>query len=472
MKILVLATTSATSIERAVARLRARYPEAAVVIGTTEAEQAVFAQAGLPTWVMGEHNLQLDAPLVRSSAREQGFEHFVIPLGLPRQSLLFVARFVKSIGNNCFVVEAPLVRHLHQWPLVWLVLVVYSLLLGLPLIVAVRCGLVLDGFLLLAGQLLARTLHRLRRLWRPSPDSGSLGPVCHVITGLGTGGAQRQLIEYLPRSRLQDRLRLLVLFEDNAFFLSELQAIGIPAELLGIAGSSNRWLHETIGRAFPMSKALWVLWQRLRRLQPSCVYSWLFATNVIAATAARLAGVPLVISSVRNLSAWKTWPEYRRWWMRPADRLNLSVQEREDISSISMRRSAGAYTNDQWTPEHEALMRAAASDPRVARIFVFPGAKVAMCNSATGVRSWLWKIRPWWGHHYHFHVRLKCPAGNASCVDQAPPPPGDGCAEAAGWVDRILNPPPPDPNAPPPTPRAELTMANLPGQCSAVLNAN
>lgn len=157
-------------------------------------------------------------------------------------------------------------------------------------------------------------------------------------------------------------------------------------------------------------------------------------------------------------------------WMLPPDRLNLSVEERENISSISMRRSAGAYTNDQWTPEHEALLRAAASDPRVARIFIFPGAKVAMCNSATGDRSWLNKIRPWWGHHYHFHVRLNCPPGDTACVDQAPPPPGDGCADAEAWVDRILNPPPPDPNPAPPT--GPLTMAQLPGQCLDVLNAN
>lgn len=159
-------------------------------------------------------------------------------------------------------------------------------------------------------------------------------------------------------------------------------------------------------------------------------------------------------------------------WMLPPQRLNLSVQEREEISSVSMRRNAGAFTSDQWTPQHAAIVRAAASDPRVARIFIFPGAKVAMCNAATGDRSWLNKVRPWWGHHYHFHVRLNCPDGAAGCTDQAPPPPGDGCDEAQGWVDRILNPPPPDPNAPPPTPRAELTMANLPGQCLGVLNAN
>ena len=158
-------------------------------------------------------------------------------------------------------------------------------------------------------------------------------------------------------------------------------------------------------------------------------------------------------------------------WMLPPDRLNLTVEERESISSISMRRQSGAFTNSRWTPEHEAIIRAAASDPRTARIFIFPGAKVAMCNSATGDRSWLNKVRPWWGHHYHFHVRLNCPDGAVGCTNQAPPPAGDGCDDAQAWVDRILNPPPPDPNAPPPTPRAELTMANLPGQCQAVLNA-
>jgi penicillin-insensitive murein endopeptidase len=158
-------------------------------------------------------------------------------------------------------------------------------------------------------------------------------------------------------------------------------------------------------------------------------------------------------------------------WMLPARRLDLSVKDRENISSISLRRANGAYTNDDWTPQHHEILKAAASDPRVARIFVFPGAKVRMCRDETGDRSYLRKIRPWWGHHYHFHVRLSCPRGASGCVDQAAPPPGDGCDDAQGWVDRILNPPPPDPNAPPPQPRRELTLGDLPAQCASVLSS-
>ncbi|WP_158965161.1 penicillin-insensitive murein endopeptidase [Chachezhania sediminis] len=159
-------------------------------------------------------------------------------------------------------------------------------------------------------------------------------------------------------------------------------------------------------------------------------------------------------------------------WMLPPKRLNLSVAERESISSISLRRANGAYVNENWTPQHGQLLKMAASDPRVARIFVFPGAKVKMCNDEKGDRSYLHKIRPWYGHHYHFHVRLNCPKGDKACQDQDPIPAGDGCADAQAWVNSILNPPPPDPNAPKPRPKRELVLSDLPSQCAAVLAAN
>jgi len=158
-------------------------------------------------------------------------------------------------------------------------------------------------------------------------------------------------------------------------------------------------------------------------------------------------------------------------WMLPGSNLSLSRTERENISSISLRRSKGAFTNDNWTPAHHEILKAAASDPAVARIFVFPGAKVKMCNDEKGDRAWLRKIRPWYGHHYHFHVRLSCPKGASGCRDQNPPPAGDGCADAQQWVDNILNPPPLDPNAKPSKPRREYVLGDLPKQCAQVLSS-
>lgn len=161
-------------------------------------------------------------------------------------------------------------------------------------------------------------------------------------------------------------------------------------------------------------------------------------------------------------------------WMLPASRLNLSRQKRENISSISLRRAGGAYVNDNWSRAHHEIIKQAAKDKRTARIFVFPGAKVRMCNDEKGNRKYLRKIRPWWGHHYHFHVRLKCPKNSKGCINQDAPPKGDGCAEAQEWVNNILNPPPPkpaDPNAPKKKPRREYVLADLPQQCVSVLQS-
>lgn len=156
-------------------------------------------------------------------------------------------------------------------------------------------------------------------------------------------------------------------------------------------------------------------------------------------------------------------------WLMPAT-LGLDRQQREAISAVSYRRANGAYVNSRWSRTQHEMVKAAAQDPRTARIFIFPGAKVQMCKDATGDRAWLRKVRPWWGHHYHMHVRLSCPPGAAGCVNQDPPPAGDGCADAQAWVNNILNPPPPDPNAKPAAPRRELRMADLPQQCQAVLS--
>jgi penicillin-insensitive murein endopeptidase len=71
--------------------------------------------------------------------------------------------------------------------------------------------------------------------------------------------------------------------------------------------------------------------------------------------------------------------------------------------------------------EHvEALLRLAAADEHVDRIFVAAKIKLRLCRSAAGDRGFLRVLRPWQGHEDHFHVRLRCPDGSAGCQPNQP----------------------------------------------------
>lgn len=157
-------------------------------------------------------------------------------------------------------------------------------------------------------------------------------------------------------------------------------------------------------------------------------------------------------------------------WYTPPPRLDLTSAQREKAGAMIVRADDRRHVNANWTPSHAALLEAAARDPRVERIFVTGPVKLALCRNATRRDAdWLRKIRPWWEHHDHFHVRLNCPAGDRACVDPDPIPPGDGCKDAVWWItDALL---PPDPNAPRPKPKPPLQLADLPAQCTTVLEA-
>lgn len=157
-------------------------------------------------------------------------------------------------------------------------------------------------------------------------------------------------------------------------------------------------------------------------------------------------------------------------WFTPPPRLDLTPGERERVSAISVLASDKRHVNGNWTPSHALILEAVARDRRVNRIFVTPPVKLAMCAGATRRDAgWLRKIRPWYDHTDHMHVRLNCPKGATGCVDQDPIPPGDGCKDAVWWVTDALEPP--DPNAPKPKPRPPLQLSDLPSQCTTVLTA-
>jgi len=94
-----------------------------------------------------------------------------------------------------------------------------------------------------------------------------------------------------------------------------------------------------------------------------------------------------------------------------------------------------------------------------------------LCREAKGDRSWLSKVRPMYGHDYHFHIRIKCPSGAGECEHQPDPDDSEGCkpADLAYWFkDSVLHPKPPPT---PPKPKPPMTMASLPAACKAVLAA-
>ena len=165
-------------------------------------------------------------------------------------------------------------------------------------------------------------------------------------------------------------------------------------------------------------------------------------------------------------------------WLLPPKKLNLSRTERENISSKTVRSKDQKSVNSNWTPSHMEVIKAAASDPAVDRIFITAPAKIWMCKNAKGNRKWLQKVRPFWGHHYHFHVRLKCPKGSKTCKKQTPTvrqlsKSATGCDKDLNWwVTAAFDPP--DTSAPkPPKKRGarDYVMADLPSQCNGVLTA-
>jgi penicillin-insensitive murein endopeptidase len=123
-----------------------------------------------------------------------------------------------------------------------------------------------------------------------------------------------------------------------------------------------------------------------------------------------------------------------------------------------------------WTHQHTEVIRTADEDPDVERIFVNAAIKKALCREAGSDRAWLSKVRPWWGHDYHFHIRIYCPADSPQCKPQPPPEAGDGCGhEMDYWFsDAVLHPQAP---AEPATPKPGPTLAQLPAACRQLLMA-
>ena len=150
-------------------------------------------------------------------------------------------------------------------------------------------------------------------------------------------------------------------------------------------------------------------------------------------------------------------------WLDTAPKSRMSPAERDAIEVVSVVAADQRGVDlSRWNAGHATLIRLAATLPATDRVLVNAAIKRQLCLSVTGDRSWLRQVRPWYGHAAHLHIHFRCPANQPECVDQAPPPPGDGCdASLQWWFDRLDQPAVAE-TIPPSPPR-------LPAACASIL---
>ena len=159
-------------------------------------------------------------------------------------------------------------------------------------------------------------------------------------------------------------------------------------------------------------------------------------------------------------------------WYKPMPDRILTNKERNEMPPTFMIAENGLEVNKNWAPADAAFLRTVAEQPQVERVLVNAAVKKKMCElEGKHHYEWMAKLRPWYFHTSHIHVRLKCPADSPHCRHQPPVPAGDGCAkkDLAYWFsEKALS-------VKPETPSQKLehpiTMARLPAACRLVLNA-
>jgi penicillin-insensitive murein endopeptidase len=117
-------------------------------------------------------------------------------------------------------------------------------------------------------------------------------------------------------------------------------------------------------------------------------------------------------------------------WYRNINKKKISQDDIYPKSVLSFFKNK--ISKQKWNDSHEHMLKYAAKFKEVERILVNPHIKKIMCKKYKD-EPWIHKLRPWWGHDKHFHLRLKCPENDKSCVKQTPVPDEDSCAEPLQW---------------------------------------
>jgi glycosyltransferase involved in cell wall biosynthesis len=166
--------------------------------------------------------------------------------------------------------------------------------------------------------------------------------IVHVVPHIGMGGVQRQLVLLLKNRSPAYNHRVVVFFSGDRFFAPELDECGVPVYYLdseavraSLASSPGRRrmqavpesLFSTIKTSLPFCREITKLMLFLRTLQPrpDIVHCWLLFANLAGSIAARLAGVPRVVTSVRNIQSWVNYNYYDPRWQRAIERATVPL---------------------------------------------------------------------------------------------------------------------------------------------------
>jgi glycosyltransferase involved in cell wall biosynthesis len=205
---------------------------------------------------------------------------------------------------NSLVISVGL-RSVHKWALWawiylrrWLDVVVLFLLAG--------SALGLHGL-----RMLGRLLFDLKSSVERQP-TGRLRVVLFILS-LGVGGTQKQLVtflQHLDRDRVD--VELVMLDMPDKFFEPAVRSMGVPIIYL------NRD-HE-----FWMSGVVWRLMRHLQTRPCHVLHGWLHQAAALGSIAGRLAGVPIVIGSLRSERPGR-FPWFYSWWQRGLDVLSAPL---------------------------------------------------------------------------------------------------------------------------------------------------
>ena len=109
-EILVLGTAISSRVLKIADKVADRNPGTSIVVGVPEVETWKFADSGYEVMVRGEEQLPFASVEMGRLIGERDFREIVLPVGIPRGSLMGAARWVWTTPDQDWLLDGPMVR--------------------------------------------------------------------------------------------------------------------------------------------------------------------------------------------------------------------------------------------------------------------------------------------------------------------------------------------------------------------------